>query len=215
MGDLERQCRAHSKQTGERCRKLPMQGADVCLAHGGRSPQVRAASAKKIALRAAEDAVATFGLPRDVGPATALLEEVHRTAGAVAWLEAKIRSLNMDELTSLETVETRTGFMEGVTTTVTAAPSVWLSIYQAERKHLVAVCGAALKAGVDERRVKLAEDQGALLADTIKAIFADLDLTPDQAAKAPGIASRHLRAVAALEDGVHVHSPGFGEHDGA
>jgi hypothetical protein len=58
------------------------------------------------------------------------------------------------------------------------------------------VCAAALKAGVEERFVKLAESQGALLASVIKAILGDLDLTPEQAAKAPDVAARHLRAVA-------------------
>jgi len=41
----------------------------------------------------AAKAVATFGLPREVDPRDALLEEVHRTAGAVAWLHEQVQAL--------------------------------------------------------------------------------------------------------------------------
>ena len=41
-------CRARSKRSGEQCRKPPMKGKTVCLAHGGRStgPKTAAGRAK-------------------------------------------------------------------------------------------------------------------------------------------------------------------------
>lgn len=41
-------CKARSKRSGEQCRKPPMKGKTVCLAHGGRStgPRTLAGRAK-------------------------------------------------------------------------------------------------------------------------------------------------------------------------
>lgn len=59
----------------------------------------------------------------------------------------------------------------------------------------------ALDAGVQERQVRLHEAQGALVAGLIRAIFADplLALSATQAAVAPSIAAKHLRALASGE----------------
>jgi hypothetical protein len=77
-----------------------------------------------------------------------------------------------------------------------AAVNIWLQLYQAERKHLVQVCTAALNAGVEERRVRLAEQQGATLAGVIRAVLADLQLTAEQQSRVAEVVPRHLRAVA-------------------
>lgn len=61
--------------------------------HGGRAPQVVAAAQRRLDAAAAAEAVATFGLPREVDPLQALMEEVHRTTGYVAWLESLISLL--------------------------------------------------------------------------------------------------------------------------
>jgi hypothetical protein len=44
-----------------------------------------------------------------------------------------------------------------------------------------------------------AEEMGATMARVIRAILDDLDLTPEQAARAPAICRRHLMAAAAEE----------------
>jgi hypothetical protein len=120
------------------------------------------------------------------------------TAGHVEWLRARIQDLEAERLVWGKTKEEDHQATEfpGINVTEAAAINVWADLYFRERRHLVDVCAAALKAGVEERFVKLAESQGALLASVIKAILGDLDLTPEQAAKAPDVAARHLRAVA-------------------
>ena len=138
--------------------------------------------------------VATLGLPREVDPATALLEEVCRTAGIVAWLEEKVRALDEDALAWGVTRVKDGGDDRG--TTSEAKPNIWYSMLADERKHLVAVCTATLKAGVDERRVRLAEQQGDLLVMVIRGILDDLRLSGAQLKLVPTVVPRHLRAVA-------------------
>jgi len=70
-----------------------------------------------------------------------------------------------------------------------------------ERDRAAGMAAKAVAAGLATRQVELAERQGALVADLIRALFADpeLGLTPQQAAAAPAVAARHLRALAGTQ----------------
>lgn len=142
--------------------------------HGGATPVALKAGKRRQQEAAAAKAVATFGLRRDVSAEDALLEELQWTAGHVAWLRDQVQLLEADALVwgvSSE-VETQASQFPGMDTTREAASSVWLTLYQRERTHLLAVAAAVLKAGVDERRVRLAERQGAQLAERGRAYIA-------------------------------------------
>ncbi|WP_113699708.1 hypothetical protein [Nonomuraea lactucae] len=145
----------------------------------------------------ARRAVATYGLPREVDPAAALLEEVHRTAGHVAWLQEKVREIDEDDLVwgVVEEVDKGAGEFTGVDVTKAAKPNVWLELYHRERAHLAKVAKDALAAGIAERQVRLAEQQGALIVGVIQRILDDLSLTAEQRARVPEVVPRHLRAV--------------------
>lgn len=69
------------------------------------------------------------------------------------------------------------------TVTEKADPSVWYQLYLKEREHLAKVCALALRAGIEERKVKLAESQGLLVADAIRRILGALGLTGAAAAR--------------------------------
>ncbi len=77
-----------------------------------------------------------------------------------------------------------------------AVPSIWYTLYSRERDHLVKVAAAAIKAGVEERKVRLAEQQGDLVALVIRRILTDLHLTPQQIDLVPTVVPMHLRAIA-------------------
>jgi hypothetical protein len=145
----------------------------------------------------ARKAVNTYGLPREVDPAVALLEEVHRSAGHVEWLKAKVAELDEADLVwgVVEEVDKGAGEFTGTDITSAAKPNVWLELYQQERKHLTAVCKTALAAGIAERQVRLAEQQGALIVGVIQRILDDLALTAEQKARVPEVVPRHLRSV--------------------
>lgn len=195
-GHDSRLCGAQ-KRGGGKCGRPAGWGTDhvghgVCKLHGGATSAHRTAAGKAIAA----EAVKTYGLPREVDPRDALLEEVHRTAGAVDWLRGQVEALAPDAVTWGVTEERSSTGKDGDSRTEAAAVNVWIQLYQAERKHLVDVCKAAISAGIEERRVKLAEQQGALLAGVIRGILGDLDLTPAQAARVSEVVPRHLRAMA-------------------
>ncbi|MDG4791997.1 hypothetical protein O7626_39985 [Micromonospora sp. WMMD1102] len=170
-------------------------GIGKCKLHGGNTPDHVTHGQKE----RARQAVATFGLPRQVDPRDALLEEVYRTAGAVDWLHQQVQALRADDVIwgKAEEVEKQAGEFPGTDTTSKAAVHVWVQLWQAERAHLVKVAKEAISAGIEERRVRLAEQQGALLAGAIRAILGDLDLSPEQQTRAAQVVPFRLREVAA------------------
>jgi hypothetical protein len=195
-------CGAKNKKA-EPCGLSPIPGATRCGRHGGKAPQVKAAAERRVAEAAAREtmtkAVRTLGLPIDIDPGKALLDEIHWTAGHVAWLRDKVQEQNAEELVwGKEKHEDGVG-PQGIVdvTTEKAGPSVWYELYIREREHLAKVCALALKAGIEERKVKLAESQGLLVADAIRRILGALGLTPEQQQLVPEVVPRELRALAA------------------
>lgn len=191
----ERRCVATSKETGERCRLAHPPGGTVCTRyHGGGAPQVRAKTKAREEKRRAEAMVATYGLPIDIAPQDAILAEVHRCAGSIAWIESRLQDLSPSDLI-WGTTKVKTGG-DDRGTTEEAVPHVLLKIYQDERDRLVRVCAVALRAGIEERQVKLAESQGAMVVKALRAILADLQLTAAQKALVADVVPRRLREVA-------------------
>ena len=209
-------CKATAKGTGQRCQAWAMAGAEVCRVHGGRAPQVKAAAARRLAAQAAEQAVRTLGLAVDISPTEALLEEVRWTAGHVAWLRGKVQELaeepthrhvtfDGEDEDLLETPGQRGALVWGTTkvktggddagTTQEAKPSLWYELYARERTHLIKVCDAAIRAGVEERRVRLAEQQGDLLAFAIRRILEAFGLADDP--RVPEVVPGVLREIGA------------------
>lgn len=169
-------------------------GIGKCKLHGGKTRNHGTAAKLEMAKRA----VATYGLAREVAPDVALLEEVHRTAGHVAWLGEVVAGLERDDVTwgMSEEVRKDSGEYPGTDTTEKAAVNVWVLLYQAERKHLTEVCKAALAAGIAERQVRLAEQQGEILAGVIGRVLDALELSPRQRELVPTVVPRELRVVA-------------------
>lgn len=178
--DPARQCTAQSKQSGNRCKRAATPGLKVCAMHGGKSPQALAAAERNLAAQRAERAVVTYGLPLEVDPLDALLAELHRTAGHVAWLA--------DAVQQQDTVIHQGFFGQSI--------SVWVDLYQRERKHLADVARACAAAGVEERRVRIAEEQGQMVAAMLRRVIAGLGRDP-QDPEVRELVHRELIALAA------------------
>lgn len=180
------------------CHGSAVANLDQCRMHLGKKAPPVVAEAK--ALEAVRRAVVTYGLPRDIDPADALLEEVHCTAGHVAWLREQVQALDPEALVwgVTEQVEKSATEFPGTDVTYSAAVNAWLEQYRWERKHLIDVTKAAISAGIEERRVKLAEQQGALLNGVIRRILARLSLSPEQSALLPVVVPEELRRAAVM-----------------
>lgn len=195
---MDTRCGAKAKSTGDPCKRRPVRGGTRCKFHGGASPQARQAAERRMRLEAAQDAVAKLNLRREVDPHVALLDEVYRASGVVGWLDEKVRGLAPADMVWGVTQQTHKNAAEfpGIDVTEAAELNVWVKWWQQERDRLARVAKIALDAGVEERRVRLAEQQGALLADVIRRILEDLELSPEQRSRVGEVVPRHLRLVA-------------------
>lgn len=170
--DPKKRCTARSKQTGEQCGAARVPGATVCRWHGGGAVQVKTKAAERLAEQQAAAAALRFAVPVDTTPEQALLDEVKRAAGLVAFYQARVVEIDEAERGALIwgiTKEKLGGDDEGQTSE--AAPNVWLQLFNQERDRLVRVAAAAIKAGIEERRVKLAESQGEMVAMVLRRVL--------------------------------------------
>jgi len=192
------ECTRPRKRGAGQCHGPAVTGADKCRMHLGEKAAPVIAEAK--ALQQARKAVETYGLPRDISPTDALLEEVRYSAGHVAWLRAKVAEIEADDLVwgKTEEVDRGSGEFAGIDVTRSAAVNMWLDLYFRERKHLLDLTKTAISVGIEERRVRLAEAQGSLMNDVIRRILARLSLSPDQSALLPVVVPEELRRAAAF-----------------
>ena len=141
-------------------------------------------------------AAVTLGLPVNIDPHSALLAEVHRTAGHVAWIGARIQDIDPNalvwgasekEYTTFENPDgTPTGSPENPGPPLIRAVKVkegpgiqtWMELYQKERKHLVEVCRIAISCGIAERQVRIAEEQGRIIARVLTGVLTQLGIDP-------------------------------------
>jgi hypothetical protein len=167
-------------------------GFGRCKFHGGNNPGGR----KNGAMLMAAAEVEMYGLPEDIDPLQALEDELARTAGHVAWLRLQIGQViewDPDD-PDFENKQTLIGPVGGGQGGYPEyKPHALLQLYRAERKHLVEVAAICIKVGIDERRVRLAEGQGGMIAMALKGILEDLGVAdhPD----APQIVRKHLLAL--------------------
>lgn len=165
-------CTAHSSRTGERCKQRPIAGGTVCGTHGGRAPQVKAAAQQRLDAARAEVTARSFGLPIVTTPTEALLGELYRTAGVVAWLDSIVADLPKGDIArGVVSVTTREGDRAGREVEIAASVNVWVDLWERERRHLVLVSKACHDVKIDAARVELAARQGELLAGLIDRIL--------------------------------------------
>ena len=189
-----RGCRSHRSASGEPCGNHPIPGGTVCRYHGGRAPQVQAAAARRLALEGVSREAGRLGLVLDVDPLDALVESVHEAAANVAVLRLELAELRVQVSAdgAIAVPDPKTGRFE-------ARVHVLVALYNDERDRMVRYAKLCLDAGVDERRVRLAEAQGQLLARVVQAAVDACDPTPQERAAATQAAARVMRQIGAGE----------------
>lgn len=182
---MHTRCTAHSR-TGEQCKNRPMVGQTVCRMHGGATPVARQAAARRLAEQAAHAELARLSLTAapDIDPADALLRSIAASYSMCQHLRAIVETLPDDSLTEREYTE---GGMRRVTAAEVDLLHTWETLH-------ARVCLGALKAGIDERRIRLAEQQATTIVTVLRAALADLGLDPGDHQVGETVA-RHLSLV--------------------
>ncbi len=171
-------CGAKSKRSGKPCKRPAGWGTDhpgvgACKLHFGATPNHKKAAQVEVLRREAD----RLGIPLDVDPGEALLDLVSEAAGNVEFYRQLVAALPTHPTPdSLEVDEEgkphyrqgtagiygRTYHQSGIPTGE-AKPNVLVVMYDNERDRLADYIAAALKAGVEERRVRLAERDATML----------------------------------------------------
>lgn len=133
-----------------------------------------------------------FPIPDDMSPVDVLVDELKRSAGFCFWIESKMAEWD-DELVMLQTENIDD---KGSMQIATNNKALWMDIWQRERAHLAKVAKMCLDAGVDQRRVELAEKQASVMFMLINEAFDMLKLSPEQKAAVPQIMPALIRQLA-------------------
>lgn len=170
-GEVHERCAAHVK--GNPCRRWPNTDLKVCNTHGGASRMARRKQHEMTQRQELEIAVRRFALRKDVDPASALLDLVHYQAGVVAFWREQVEKVPTDQLTwgVLKKVDKTGGLWEELIQTEGAAVDLTYQLLREAQKDLSEYASAALKAGIDERRVRIVEQQGELFGSAQRSIL--------------------------------------------
>lgn len=138
-------------------------GTGLCINHGGTSRRERVKGAWILAHEIAR--------ALNVSPWEALLGEVRRTAGMVAWLDRKVAEA-VDDNDLLERDVEQGGYAR------------WVEMRADERRHLARVSKMALDAGVAKELVARFTMHGEVVGQLVLRVLGSLQLNDDQLALA-------------------------------
>ncbi len=177
-------------------------GVGRCKLHGGNTPLAIQSGLTWLAKRECR----VMGIPLDIEPHDALLQCISIAAGEVQYASFRIAELDeSDEVGAVVSTLYRPKKLakgaedEGtqITETRVEMPQlhVWIQVRHQAMDRLVNYSAAAIKCGLEERLVKVAEGQGQMLATTIRDILRELGV--DKRPETPAIVAKHLRLLAA------------------
>lgn len=194
-------CQATSKKRGDQCKNYPVRGLRVCLRHGGGSKKARAAANRNLEQEKLTRVARRLGTPHDnLDPAQALLDLVASKAGEVEWLRHQVELLETDgDLWWGETKvvgKDNPEFGEQYERTEEARQHVVYTLLHKAQDQLARYAAETLKAGVDERQVKLAEQTGAQFETVLTSLLTAISATPEQMQTAATEIPRILRNLA-------------------
>lgn len=167
-------CRAHKTGTNktEPCTKPPIRGAYVCRSHGGAIKATQVAAEERLALMAAQGEIATLMRECDIPeqhPIDGLLEVVRVSGSMMRLLTIKVGELSEDPVVRERLVEAGDGSLDvvrytdgegfwGLNSKQEMVPSIYVQLLHQWTDRYERACKTALEAGIEERRIKLAED---------------------------------------------------------
>ena len=180
--DPKFRCTALSQQSGERCRRRAIKGGTVCAVHGGGAPQVRAAARRRLERERLDGEIGRLLDELEMEhaerhPIEVLIDAVTRSSAMVEVLGSLVGRLDATPASlPAQDIGTggRRGALYGRDHLGDGRPHVLMVMYREWVEIAAKMAKMALEAGVDERRVRLAEQHGAVISDVLRASFDDL-----------------------------------------
>ncbi|MDN5604760.1 MAG: hypothetical protein L0G59_04995 [Kocuria sp.] len=195
-----KKCQALSKRRpGEQCGNYPNKGLKVCRVHGGNSKKAKQAGQRNLEQEKLTRVARRLGTPHEnLDPAQALLDLVASKAGEAEWLRHQVELLESDgDLWWGETKHTTGTNSLGMIdeTTAEARQHIVYTLLHKAQDQLARYATETLKAGVDERQVRIAERTGEQFEAVITALLPAIGATPEQMKLAAAEIPKILRNV--------------------
>lgn len=192
-------CRGHRNRRGDQplmpCMKHPGAGAFVCERHGGAAPQVRAAQENRLIERRVAADLASIGvqIPPAMHPVTVLMQQMAISCVAERWLAARVAELDVPDPKADGPLADVVGIddegepilvqpirmLYGPDHNGELAPHVLWTMWNRERERLAMLAERAMKAGVSEAMVRLAQAQGEAIVGLFVRVVDRLGLPSD------------------------------------
>lgn len=193
--DEARHCGARNHQNGARCEnfkgwRTDHPGFGRCALHTGSTPSGKAMAASE----AAAAALAKFGQPASVEPRQAMFEVVWEAAGNVAFLRAAVANLEQLTLHHEGAYIDESGIRH---TTIREDVKALVKLYGEWTDRLARYAAEAVKIGLDERMIQLAEAQCELIVKVVNGALDAAGVTGEPRSKALQVAAAELRLHAA------------------
>lgn len=184
------------KKTSEPCGASPVPGGTRCGRHGGNSPKAKAAATQRMAEQEAREILGHIDptAPRE-NPVEMLLNLIHGKSAEISWLRRKVKA-QTDEALVYGLTERQEGIgPQGPVdmTTHKVEQNIWWKLLREAENQLAQWTNMALRAGVDERRIRLAENQANAVVGVIRNVLDGLELSPKQRGAAHEIVAKSLR----------------------
>ena len=172
---LKRQCKAKSKGSGERCKRRPMAGADVCLAHGGGARQVKAKAAERLLTAKIRGELAKADIEPITDPAAAYAD--------LAGEQWAFKELARQQI---EVLEAWHSWSEGAGEQIKATVQVYTAALAQMQKTLADMLRIGLSAeALRAAKERPSREQAEALQRVIDGLLGGLDLSAEQRARVP------------------------------
>lgn len=174
-------CNAH-KRSGTLCRNAAGKGTEhlgfgPCIRHGGQLPNVLKSVQREIVKREAE----SLGLSIEQDPATAIINLVWRCVGDLTFYSSKVAQ---EELLQVEV---------GPNGSKKLSAHPWTVLYHQAEDRLAQVSQAALRAGVEERKVRLAERDAQTIFAAIQSALSQIGMNDSDMSRFRNIFASELQ----------------------
>lgn len=175
-----RQCMGHSKRApNKHCKDFAAEGQVTCRRHGGATPKGMAAAARRLQRHQLDTDIGL--LLEDLEMASAerpvvdvLLDAVHRCAAQVQVWGALAAGLRVTGPVEVSDGSDDLGRLWGPDHLGDGRPHVIMVEYRTWLEQSAKAASLALRAGVEQKKLELVEQQAQLLATVIRGVVEDL-----------------------------------------